>query len=50
VALAAAAGLGSGAYHPLGSLNASAVIPERSRNAAMGAYVSGGTSASPPAR
>lgn len=43
VALAAAAGLGSGAYHPLGSLNASAVIPERSRNAAMGAYVSGGT-------
>lgn len=43
VALAAAAGIGSGAYHPLGSLNASAVIPERSRNAAMGAYVSGGT-------
>ncbi len=43
VALAAAAGIGSGAYHPLGSLNAAAVIPERSRNAAMGAYVSGGT-------
>ncbi|HEY8601605.1 MAG TPA: MFS transporter, partial [Thermomicrobiales bacterium] len=43
LALAAAAGLGSGAYHPLGSLNAAAVIPERSRNAAMGAYVSGGT-------
>ncbi len=41
--LAAAAGIGSGAYHPLGSLNAAAVIPERSRNAAMGAYVSGGT-------
>lgn len=43
LALAAAAGIGSGAYHPLGSLNAAAVIPERSRNAAMGAYVSGGT-------
>jgi len=41
--LAAAAGIGSGAYHPLGSLNAAAVIPERSRNSAMGAYVSGGT-------
>ncbi len=43
VLLAAASGIGSGAYHPLGSLNAAAVIPERSRNAAMGAYVSGGT-------
>lgn len=43
VALAAASGIGSGAYHPLGSMNAAAVIPERSRNAAMGAYVSGGT-------
>jgi MFS transporter, FSR family, fosmidomycin resistance protein len=41
--LAALAGIGSGAYHPLGSLNASAVIPERSRNMAMSAYVSGGT-------
>ncbi len=41
--LAAAAGIGSGAYHPLGSLNAAAVIPERSRNSAMGAYISGGT-------
>ncbi len=43
LALAALAGIGSGAYHPLGSLNASAVIPERSRNMAMSAYVSGGT-------
>ena len=41
--MAAAAGIGSGAYHPLGSLNAAAVIPERSRNSAMGAYISGGT-------
>ena len=41
--LAALAGIGSGAYHPLGSLNASAVILERSRNMAMSAYVSGGT-------
>jgi MFS transporter, FSR family, fosmidomycin resistance protein len=38
-----AAGLGSGAYHPLGALNASAVIPAHQRNLAMSVYVTGGT-------
>ena len=37
--LAAAAGLGSGAFHPFGALNASAVIPDRQRNAAMALHV-----------
>lgn len=41
--LACASGLGSGAYHPLGALNANAVIPERQRNTAMSVYVTGGT-------
>jgi MFS transporter, FSR family, fosmidomycin resistance protein len=41
--LAGAAGLGSGAYHPLGALNASAVIPAPQRNTAMSIYVTGGT-------
>ena len=41
--LAAAAGLGSGAYHPFGALNASAVIPAPQRNTAMSIYVTGGT-------
>jgi MFS transporter, FSR family, fosmidomycin resistance protein len=43
LALAAASGIGSGAYHPLGALNANAVIPPRSRNTAMSVYVTGGT-------
>ena len=43
VALAGLAGLGSGAYHPLGAVNASAVIPEGQRNTAMSVYVTGGT-------
>ncbi len=43
VVLAAAAGLGSGAYHPLGALNAGAVIPDGQRNIAMSIYTSGGT-------
>ena len=43
LALAAAAGLGSGMYHPLGAVSASAVIPERQRNIAMSIYVTGGT-------
>jgi len=43
VLLAGAAGLGSGAYHPLGALNASAVIPAPQRNTAMSIYVTGGT-------
>lgn len=41
--LAALAGLGSGAYHPIGAMNASAVIPEKQRNTAMSVYVTGGT-------
>ena len=41
--LAALAGIGSGAYHPMGAMNASAVIPERQRNVAMSVYVTGGT-------
>ncbi len=43
VALAGAAGLGSGAFHPFGALNANAVIDERRRNSAMSVYASGGT-------
>src|SRR5688500_6935384 len=38
VALAALSGIGSGAYHPMGALNASAVIADRNRNAAMSIY------------
>jgi FSR family fosmidomycin resistance protein-like MFS transporter len=41
--LAAAAGIGSGCYHPLGALNANAVIPTDQRNVAMSVYVTGGT-------
>ncbi len=41
--LAAAAGIGSGCYHPLGALNANAVIPHGQRNVAMSVYVTGGT-------
>jgi FSR family fosmidomycin resistance protein-like MFS transporter len=41
--LAAAAGLGSGAYNPLGAVGASAVIPAPQRNTAMSIYMSGGT-------
>lgn len=41
--LAAAAGLGSGMYHPFGALNASAVISDEQRNTAMSIYVTGGT-------
>jgi MFS transporter, FSR family, fosmidomycin resistance protein len=43
ILLAALAGLGSGAYHPMGALNASAVISDEQRNAAMSIYVVGGT-------
>ncbi|HEY7031915.1 MAG TPA: MFS transporter, partial [Thermomicrobiales bacterium] len=43
IALAALAGIGSGAYHPMGALNASAVISEEQRNTAMSIYVVGGT-------
>lgn len=41
--LAGLAGLGSGAFHPFGALNANAVIPENQRNSAMSVYASGGT-------
>ena len=43
IALAALSGLGSGLYHPLGALNARAVINESERNTAMSIYVTGGT-------
>ena len=41
--LTALSGLGSGLYHPMGALNARAVIDERERNTAMSVYVTGGT-------
>jgi FSR family fosmidomycin resistance protein-like MFS transporter len=41
--LAGLAGLGSGAFHPFGALNANAVIDEHRRNSAMSLYASGGT-------
>jgi len=41
--LAGLAGLGSGAFHPFGALNANAVIRPEKRNAAMSIYASGGT-------
>ncbi|HMO58548.1 MAG TPA: MFS transporter [Roseiflexaceae bacterium] len=43
VAVAAAAGLGSGAYHPFGALSAHRIIPPQQRNRAMAMYVTGGT-------
>ncbi|HQY30051.1 MAG TPA: MFS transporter [Thermomicrobiales bacterium] len=43
IVVAALSGLGSGLYHPLGALNARAVIDERERNTAMSIYVTGGT-------
>ncbi len=43
VGLAALAGLGSGAFHPLGALSAAAELPSRSRNTGMSIYVTGGT-------
>jgi FSR family fosmidomycin resistance protein-like MFS transporter len=41
--LASLAGLGSGAFHPFGALNANVVIPEGQKNTAMSVYVTGGT-------
>src|SRR5438105_5769181 len=43
LAMAAGAGLGSGAFHPFGALNVSAVLPDRHRNTGMSLYVTGGT-------
>jgi FSR family fosmidomycin resistance protein-like MFS transporter len=40
---AALAGIGSGAYHPMGAVNARAVINDAQRNTAMSVYVTGGT-------
>lgn len=42
ILLAALAGLGSGAFHPFGALNANAVIDPQHRNKGMSAYVTGG--------
>jgi FSR family fosmidomycin resistance protein-like MFS transporter len=42
--LAGLAGLGSGAFHPLGASQASAVTDDHGRNAAMSIYAVGGTS------
>lgn len=44
LACAAAAGIASGAYHPLGASGASAVTDPRTRNTAMSLYTVGGTS------
>ena len=44
LALAALAGLGSGAYHPFGASTAAAVTDERVRNSALSIYTVGGTS------
>lgn len=41
--LAALAGLGSGAFHPFGAINANAVIDKANRNQAMSIYSGGGT-------
>lgn len=43
VVLAGLAGLGSAAYHPMGAMSASAVIPAENRNTGMSLYISGGT-------
>ncbi|MGH7903073.1 MAG: MFS transporter [Candidatus Dormibacteraceae bacterium] len=43
VILAGVAGLGSGAFHPLGAINASAALGVSHRNAGMSIYVTGGT-------
>lgn len=43
LALAGLAGIGSGAFHPMGAVTASAVIDERNRNSAMSLYTSAGT-------
>lgn len=41
--LAALAGLGSGAFHPFGAINANAVINDEQKNTAMSIYSTGGT-------
>lgn len=44
LAVAALAGLGSGAYHPQGAANAAGVVSDRQVNTAMSLYTIGGTS------
>ena len=43
VAMAAIAGLGSGAFHPFGAIAVSEALPQRNRNTGMAVYVTGGT-------
>jgi len=43
VAVAALAGLGSGAFHPFGALTVRGLLPNRGANTAMSVYVTGGT-------
>ena len=43
LALAFLAGIGSGAYHPFGATNASAVTPAAKRNSALSVYTFGGS-------
>jgi MFS transporter, FSR family, fosmidomycin resistance protein len=43
VAAAALAGLGSGAFHPLGAVTVRGLLPNRGANTAMSVYVTGGT-------
>lgn len=43
VAIAAVAGLGSGAFHPFGAIAVSEVLPQRNRTTGMSVYVTGGT-------
>jgi FSR family fosmidomycin resistance protein-like MFS transporter len=43
VAAAGLAGLGSGAFHPLGALTVRGLLPQRGANTAMSVYVTGGT-------
>lgn len=43
ILFAALAGLGSGAFHPFGAINANAVIADEDKNTAMSVYIMGGT-------
>ena len=41
--IAALAGIGSGAFHPLGAANAAAITPDHARNSALSFYTVGGS-------
>ncbi|MDQ3045811.1 MAG: MFS transporter [Chloroflexota bacterium] len=43
LSIAALAGIGSGAFHPLGAANAAAITPDRVRNSALSFYTVGGS-------